>query len=220
MRKFYAPVIALSIVGCAGISKEECLYADWSAVGYEDGAAGRPVSAVSHRRSACAKKAGVTVDMVAYNAGRAEGLKLYCRPSNGYSIGAAGGRYYGVCTDGSERLFLSAYESGRRLFSLEQDVATAEGRLHQAEADLHNTDVAIANTQMALVSPSTPMADRPALLVEMKELYERKEDINAAFPRLNRDLYEAERALADYEDHLAYNGPLPHSATEPTRAGY
>lgn len=202
------------------MSKDECLYADWSAIGYEDGAAGRPVSAVSPRRAACANKAGVTVDMTAYNAGREEGLYLYCRPSNGYAVGARGGRYYGVCANDDEEDFLMAYEMGRRLYSLEQNVAAAAGRVRQAQQDLHNTEHHIAATQAALVSPSTPMADRPALLLEMKELYDDKEEIEHALPALDRDLARAEAALADYEDHLAFNGPLLQPAYEPRNARY
>lgn len=212
MRFVAAPVLALMLAGCAGISKEECLYADWAAIGYEDGAAGRPVSAISSKRAACARKAGVTVDMAAYTAGRAEGLKLYCRPSNGYAVGANGGRYYGVCTDGGEHAFLDAYDAGRRLFSLEQDVVQIESDIRQAHIDLKNTERHITNTQAALIAPSTPMADRPRLLLELKDLSEDKGAIQTALIALTRDLADAERELSDYEDHLAFNGPLPHAA--------
>lgn len=220
MRFIIAPVLALALAGCAGISKEECLYADWAAIGYEDGAEGRPVSAISSRRAACAKKAGVTVDMRAYNAGRADGLRLYCRPSNGYAVGANGGRYYGVCTDGGEHEFLAAYETGRRLYSLEQNVARIEGDIRQAHVDLKNTERHIVDTQAALIAPSTPMADRPGLLLELKELSEQKGNIETALIALNRDLAHAERELADYENHLAYNGPLPQPAYDPRNSSY
>jgi hypothetical protein len=220
MRFIIAPAIALMLAGCAGMSKDECLYADWSAIGYEDGAAGRPVSAVSPRRAACAKKAGITVDMAAYNAGREDGLYLYCRPSNGYAVGANGGRYYGVCASDDEDDFLMAFEMGRRLYSLEQNVYAVAGQIKKAQQDLYNTEHRITATQTALISPATPMADRPALLLEMKELYDDKEQIEYTLAALDRDLARAEAALADYEDHLALNGPLLQPAYEPRNARY
>jgi len=206
--------------GCAGMSKNECLYADWSTIGYEDGAAGRPVSAVSPRRTACAKKAGVTVDMASYNAGREEGLYLYCQPSNGYAIGANGARYYGVCSGGDEEDFLTAYGIGRRMFSLEQNVSTVNGRIHQARQDLQDTEQYISDAQTALISPSTPMADRPALVLEIKDLYEDRDEIERALVLLHRDLARAEAALADYEEQIAFNGPLLQPAFAPRNAGY
>ena len=109
----------LALGGCAGgMSKEECLYADWQAIGYEDGARGAPANAVSSRRQACANKAGVTADMSAYLAGRDQGLQEYCRPANAFSIGARGAHYYGVCTgpDGDE--FAAAFQSGHQLYAL------------------------------------------------------------------------------------------------------
>ncbi|MCA8888951.1 MAG: DUF2799 domain-containing protein, partial [Parvularculaceae bacterium] len=73
------------------MSKEECRLADWQAIGYEDGARGAPVSAISARREICAKKANVAPDMDAYLVGRAQGLEIFCRPSNGFELGARGG---------------------------------------------------------------------------------------------------------------------------------
>ena len=98
--RIVASIIFLALLGgCAGgLSKDECLYADWQAIGYEDGARGAPASAVSSHRQACAKKAGVTPDMTAYLTGRDEGLREYCKPSNGFAVGSRGARYYGVCT--------------------------------------------------------------------------------------------------------------------------
>ena len=71
MRLVVFAIGAVLLTGCAGgLSKDECLYADWRAIGYEDGARGAPASAVSSHRQACAKKAGVTPDMSEYLAGR------------------------------------------------------------------------------------------------------------------------------------------------------
>lgn len=220
MRGLIAAAMTAIVSGCAGISKEECLYADWRAIGYEDGSAGQPVSAISSRRAACAKKAGVTVDMTAYTAGRDAGLRNYCRPSNGYALGVNGGRYYGVCTDADESGFLSAFETGRRLFSLEQTVISYERQIIAVEKELRHTQDHITGVQLALVSPETPMAERPGLLVELKDLDREKDDLEISLLALHNALIDADDDLAAFRDHLALNGPISGGVHEPSRARY
>jgi len=211
---------ALVLSGCAGISKEECLYADWTAIGYEDGAAGRPVSAISSRRVACAKKAGVTVDMEAYRAGRDEGLELFCEPSNGYLVGARGSAYFGVCVGREEMAFLSAYETGRRLYELERAVAGYAADIKQAHYDLSDLDHRIAHTETALISPDTPHGTRVELLAELKHLSEERGRIETAIVGLNRKHARAEDDLADYRAMLAYDGANPGAAGVASRVSY
>src|SRR3990167_8939124 len=91
MRRIALLLFSLLLAGCAGgMSKKECLYADWRAIGYEDGAQGRDASAIGSRRVACADKAKVTPDMEAYLSGREKGLDQFCRPANGFDYGSRG----------------------------------------------------------------------------------------------------------------------------------
>ncbi len=211
--------VILAASGCASMSKEECVTADWRAIGYEDGAAGHPVSAVSGRRQACAKKAGVTVDMAAYTAGRSEGLDLYCRPSNGYSVGTRGGAYYGVCTGPDELAFLAAYETGRQLYGLQSTVSSIGGQIRQAQYDLRNVEHQIAETEVALVSPGHTAHERLTMLAELKTLSEEKGNIETALVALHRDHARAQQDLAAYQDDLAYHG-VWRGASGSTEAQY
>lgn len=188
------------------MSKQECVTADWQAIGYEDGAAGRPVSAVSERRAVCAKKAGVTVDMAAYTAGRDEGLELYCQPSNGYAMGSRGAQYHGVCRGASERAFLAAFETGRQLFVLESNVAAISAEIRQAHHDMRHVERSITDTEVALVSPGYSAEERLGLLADLKNYSEKKGNIETAIIALNRDQVRAEDELAAWRDELAYNG--------------
>ena len=197
--------LLLATAGCASMSKEECVTADWRAIGYEDGAAGLPVSAVSGRRQACAKKAGVTVDMAAYTSGRGEGLDLYCRPSNGYAVGSRGGAYHGVCTGPAEHDFLAAFETGRQLYGLQSAVASIGGQIQQAQYDLRHVEHKIAETEVALVSPGYTAHERLTLLAELKTYSEEKGNIETALVALHRDHARAQDDLAAYQDHLAFN---------------
>ena len=74
--------IACLLAGCSStMSKDECRTVDWRTVGYEDGVAGRSGERIGEHRKACAEH-GVTPDLNAYRAGRAEGLREYCQPHN------------------------------------------------------------------------------------------------------------------------------------------
>lgn len=218
-----AILIALSVLaleGCAGgMSKDECLYADWRAIGYEDGARGAPASAVSSHRQACAKKAGVTPDMTAYLMGRDEGLNQYCQVSNAFSIGARGGRYYGVCTGPEEGAFVTAYQQGNQLFALQNDVAHAEHALAAADKRLQDINHQIDHAEAALISPATPHMGRVDILADLKNLNEEKTRVKRSFGPLRADYELAQDELVDYRAFLASNGPYP-GAQGVTSASY
>ncbi len=210
----------LFVSGCAAMSKDECLYADWQAVGYEDGAAGNSVSAVSSRRTACAKKAGVTLDMAAYSRGRDQGLTVFCQPAKGYALGVHGGAYHGVCSGPVEAAFIDAFETGRQLYNLERNVASIEARLRQAHYDARAAEHGIAEIESALISTKTSNVQRLELLAEYKHLAEEKGNIETAVIALNRDHVRAEEELAEYRDFLTYNEFYTRGTTTPSQASY
>src|SRR5690242_16916844 len=99
-------LVALATSGCSTMSKDECLAVNWRTVGYEDGVAGYSGDRISQHRKACAKY-GVQTDLGQYQDGRAQGLREYCKPSNGYRIGSLGGSYGGVCPADMEDNFVN-----------------------------------------------------------------------------------------------------------------
>jgi len=221
MRTIGFAIAALTLTGCAGgLSKDECLYADWQAIGYEDGARGAPASAVSSHRTACAKKAGVTPDMTAYLTGRDEGLKEYCQLPKAFTIGSSGAHYYGVCTGAEGEAFLSAYQRGAQLYALESDLSQAENALAAAQARLVEINHQIDHMGIALVAPTTSTEERIHILADMKSLQEEKERVKRSFGPLRRDVEFAQDELADYRAFLAENGPYPGAATGVTAARY
>jgi hypothetical protein len=217
-----APILAVFVflAGCASMSKEECRVADWQAIGYEDGARGAPMSALSSRREACAKKANLAPDMDGYLLGRAQGLELFCRPSNGFELGARGGAYNGVCMGESEYDFSAAYRSGEQLYHLTVDANSAAAAVERAHHDLAHVRGELAATEAGLISPDTPMSARVDLLVRLKELSEEKGRIEASISPLAREHERAEAELADYRAFLAVEGPYPGAAARPLNASY
>jgi len=220
MRNCIFIIAFILLGGCVGgLSKDECLYADWQAIGYEDGARGSPASTVSSHRQACAKKAGVTPDMTAYLTGRDEGLREYCQPSNGFRVGANGWRYHSVCTGAEQGAFVSAYQQGNQLYVLESDLAHAESALVNAEHRLNEIDRQVEHKGIALVSPETSTEGRIHLLADIKALQEEKSRLKRSIGPMRRNIDIAAEELAGYRAFLATNGPYP-GAQGVTSASY
>lgn len=110
--------------GCATLNESECRSVNWQVIGYEDGGRGNPVERIGQHRKACAKY-GIAPDLTAYQRGREAGLREYCRPTNGFRVGAAGRSYTGVCPVDLEEDFLEAFESGHHLHELRARVTTS-----------------------------------------------------------------------------------------------
>lgn len=215
---FIIPLVFAS--GCASMSKEECLHADWRAIGYEDGAHGAAVSAISPRRRACTKKVGVAPDMSAYLAGRREGLERYCEPTNGFAVGSRGAAYNGVCEGPDAVHFLAAYQKGHQLYQLEAAHIGAGQAISDAQKDLWAVKRQIADVEVALVSPSTPHGARLELLAELKNLSEDKGRIETAIIALSRDEERAADDLAEYRAFLVAEGVSEIGALSPALASY
>ena len=121
--------IALAgLAGCAGMSEQACVSADWRTIGFEDGTLGRSEAAIGGYRKQCGDH-GVTPDLDAYRAGHADGVLTYCRANHGFDVGHSGAAYQGVCPANMEADFLSEYNAGRHLFELESALRNIDARI-------------------------------------------------------------------------------------------
>lgn len=122
--RIYYPAALLAFLGaCASLTQEECLNADWRAIGYNDGVRGKIESYVSRHFDACGK-VGITPDVQAWQAGRLQGLPLYCTPSNAYSVGRAGNDLSPVCpASQQDRLFYS-WDWGQEYHLITSQIST------------------------------------------------------------------------------------------------
>ncbi len=197
--KVSAAVLALLVLsGCAGMSDEECMATDWSAVGYEDGARGYTAESFSRHRQACAKH-GITADFGAYQAGRDRGLVEYCQPGRGYDIGVSGGRYYGVCSADLEADFLDAYNAGYHLYTLRSNVNRANSSIYNKERELENVHGEMRTKEAALISPETTTEQRILLLADLKDLSERTGQLEAQIQMLYEDRARFQAELDNYQ---------------------
>jgi len=138
-QKLLILVLVISTLnGCATLSKEDCLQGDWKTIGYNDGAQGYTLSRLTEHQQACTEY-GVKPDLVAYQAGHAEGLVYYCQPNNGFKLGEQVANYsLGLCPANLETAFLLQYVLGldgaRRLAEAEIDAQYS--KLHRKASQL------------------------------------------------------------------------------------
>ena len=135
MRTASSFLFVLFCAACATLDKDECVNADWYAIGLEDGARGRSVERLGDHRRACAKH-NVTPSAERYVAGRNEGLKSFCTYERGFSEGRAGHGYGAVCPQPLAQSFLAGHQRGRELYELNRRHAEVEREIARIKTAL------------------------------------------------------------------------------------
>ena len=204
MRRILVTALLLALAGCSsrGMDEAECHTADWRAIGYEDGAQGYSTKSFGNRRKACAEH-GVVAKFDDYMAGHDQGLTRFCRPQNGYNLGAQGYRYSGVCPAEFEAGFLAAHGDGFGLYTRRREVNRIARNLDRARARSAEIEHQIAESTTLLISPGIPPARRAELVIELKQLAEEKIRVEESIPELEYDYEVAKRALDDYRAEIA-----------------
>ena len=135
LRTASSVALLVLVAGCATLDKNECLRADWYAVGLEDGARGQAVERLGNHRRACAEH-GITPQTERYIAGRAEGLKSYCTYERGVSVGRSGQGYSAVCPEGLAGRFSAGYQLGKEIHDLRRRLDTVQEQIRKSKAAL------------------------------------------------------------------------------------
>ena len=200
-----AALATLVMSGCASMSSDECMTADWTAIGYEDGSRGYTTDQFSKHRKACADH-GVTPSFTDYQAGRERGLEEFCQPGRGFNVGASGGRYYGVCSVNLEPDFLDAYNAGRHLYTLESNVRNASSSISSKENELKQIDEDIRKKEAALIASETTIEDRVLLLADLKRLSERTGELANEIENLYEERARHRLELENYQAAVANYG--------------
>lgn len=198
-------LLIASLGGCASMSSDECANSDWTAIGYEDGSRGYTSDRFTNRRKACAKH-GITADFQTYQDGRHRGLVEFCRPSRGFTVGANGGQYNGVCAADLEPEFLEAYHVGYQLYNLRAKVNNASTRIYQHERELKNVKKDLRLMGVALISAETTTEERVLLLADIKDLSERSGQVEAKIQGLVAERARLQTELQHYEATVAAYG--------------
>ncbi len=176
-RPVFAPAIKLSILvlafmglyGCASMSAEECLTADWHTIGYEDGIHGLSTSNISNRRKACAKH-GVSPDLEQYTAGHAKGVPLYCVARTGFSRGSRGSQYPAICPASVFPEFDKAYNIGLRAHEIQKRINRLQSEYNHIDHELADLQHRIETNEDQIVADDTEPRTRRDLMAQNKEL--------------------------------------------------
>lgn len=204
MRRVIAVLFLAALAGCSskGMQEEECLTADWRAVGYEDGAQGYGPQYFGVRRKECAEH-GVAADFDAYMGGREEGLAHYCRPQNGYRAGVAGYAYEGVCPPEVEAAFMAAHADGFGLYQRRVAMQNIGKRLRYSRQRAQEIEYELVDKGGMMVNPALTVADRTALAIELKNLAQEKAGLERAIPQLENDHAAAQAEYESYRSEMA-----------------
>ncbi|MEM7565204.1 MAG: DUF2799 domain-containing protein [Pseudomonadota bacterium] len=170
--KAFPLVVLFLLAGCATMSESECAQADWRIIGLEDGAKGRALSYLGNHRKACAEY-GIKPDLAEYQVGHRNGVRQYCIPQTGFRQGRSGRTYHDVCPADLEGSFLAAYETGRELHRLENQIDQLAREIHDQEHDLEHLVEQQQDVETKLLSASLSTVERKRVLDQFKQLQSR-----------------------------------------------
>ncbi len=198
-----ASLLSIGLANCATMSKDDCLTADWERVGYQDGTRGHTASRVESHAKACSKH-GISPDLDLYRKGRAEGLKEYCRPDNGFREGLAGRDYRGVCPEDMRDDFLYAWQDGQTVYKARRRVEKLRDFISSHLSELHEIKELIDEKKAWLVEAQGTPSERAKVLEEIEDLSNEVGRIHSDINQAEFDLVDAQRELEDVEDDLLH----------------
>ncbi|MGX5201295.1 DUF2799 domain-containing protein [Aliikangiella sp. IMCC44632] len=186
--RFLVPVIFISVLsGCATLSQDECLNANWNIIGMADGAKGRLPSYISQHREACAEYS-VVPNLEAYLKGHTQGVKEYCNYHNGFRVGESGGRHNGVCKGQLAAEFNKGVVAGKAVYKLSLKIKSWESKRHQVEDEISLIESQIETNEERVIEAKISRSEKRALLRENKRLIEDKEDLLLKVEHYNRNI--------------------------------
>lgn len=129
---FFILTFPIFLIGCATLSKEECLHGNWVSIGKKDGGQGYPIIRFHEHEKACVGYQ-VVPDFNAYQRGHLEGVRFFCTPSNGFNLGKQTKTYSDICPKDLEPAFLSQYEAGLKstLEMTQEEVHTQNDKFYR-----------------------------------------------------------------------------------------
>ena len=173
--------LVLLLQGCATLSEDECLAADWWIIGQKDGFERRPPSYLAEYQEACAEY-GVTPDRVAYakgyRSGRQDFLERFCTRSNGYRIGRDGDSYDGVCTGPLEESFLTGFRRGREVHGKEMEVWNIKLERRKLREKIDELEEELEAQRVKFESDETSLEDRNDVWTRIGEIEEELEKLD------------------------------------------
>jgi len=173
MRRFFVFILCTTIMaafsGCATLSKNECLEADWFEIGRKDGSMGKPRALFQQHRDACLKHS-VNPNRDAYYEGRDEGLKFYCTKDNGFKQGRLGRKYQYVCPPELEPDFLAGHVEGKEVRQYDSKIASLKKRLERIENEIEKKESKLYSSKLSDEQRAKIRSDIRTLDMEYRDI--------------------------------------------------
>ena len=178
-------LMAYALSGCATMSPEECLQANWEEVGYNDAVEGYPVSRSSEHREACAST-GVQVDFELYRNGHALGLPYYCTRKTGFETADHGGDFATQCRRETFTDYVMGYREGLDVFALKTEMREIEIQIDQKSDQAEALLIQIGQLRTARDNPELSKDARKEARYQLSQLESLYSTLNQDIERLNR----------------------------------
>lgn len=181
---------AFNLSGCASLSKEECLTANWDAIGYSDGFYGFAEHRLADHYKACGEYK-ITPNDTAWRAGYRRGIASYCRPTNGYELGKSGRSYDGqVCPANLEPAYRAGFQDGAEIHDIDERIDSADDEVRKLTDKIEAKQAESADAEALIVSPRSGADNRGSALATIKassaSIAEMESDIAARQAELHR----------------------------------
>ncbi|RZJ78049.1 MAG: DUF2799 domain-containing protein, partial [Brevundimonas sp.] len=183
------------------MSEDQCLAGAWGQVGYADGAAGYAMSRLNEHVEACAKY-GVAPEEAVYMSARADGLRQYCTPANGFRAGRTGGSYAGVCPAHLERDFLPAFRDGETVHVAYAAVEAAQNAINSARDRVRDRQEKLDGFQRDLGRSDVSDDEKDRIRNRMRDMRREIEDARRDERRADGEMRDAERDYRDVRLHF------------------
>lgn len=196
-----AVVLALLIIlGCAVLSKADCLYGDWYEFGLEDGEAGLESDRFNEYVDICAKY-GVSPDFAKYSEGRTKGLEFFCTRSVGYAEGREGREYRDVCSGAKEELFLKGHSLGYRVHAAEELVDSIDKEFSPLSKELERLERQLSEFSVLDIDRDTERVISGERAGMQKEVLALTEQIKPIHERRVDAIVEYQEAVDEANDN-------------------
>lgn len=188
-------------MGCASISKEECLVADWYAMGLTDGSQGRSLSTFRNYQADCAKHQ-LSSDFTQYQSGHEQGILSYCVYTNGVTLGKQGGAFNPLCEDEGFASFQDGYFQGQQLHQVEGKLAKLRQDIDGIQSQINQAQQSLEDNQAIIIDDNSSKAQRQQLLKENDRVRRDIRRLQAELRHLLRLEQSSEQERSDYLNSL------------------
>lgn len=185
------------MAGCASLSRDECLNADWYIIGFEDAGSGYAMDRIGRHRKACAA-VNVVPDMARYEEGHNKGARHFCTRERGYNEGTRGAAYNGICPLDLVDSFMTAYRAGQQRYQLDKTINDLASNMVSINHRIEEIDADIAYHEGEIISDKSQSASRAEHLQVIRRLRDEINDLKIELVNLEEYRYRLE---GDYQ-HL------------------